>query len=303
MWRADHNNKCYSEKQIQRNLKKKKKLHKDILDLHVEKFHKSRKGPHTEQQKHVVPHPLLHLSFRAAVCKRSYRKTESSHSERTNLVLAILFRSLMARQIHSVLTLSHVQNGSSNLQPLVPGGHLQAVQQAHSMSSVLLCIKLCPLLIRDYKQERHGDWTHTFTLDCWWYEEITAYRVLWIPPQNTSCWGQTLVLPCNCTALEHKVIRVMDKNQLHLTLTYNDYTPESSAAHLSISAYSNSKSGDSDSPCTEGFRPVLSNYLLKYPYTSTCIHKKKKHEYIKDVLKNTKKNISQLFHNFYVNYL
>lgn len=80
----------------------------------------------------------------------------------------------------------------------------------------------------------------------------------------------------------------MYKNQLHLTLTYNDYTPESSAAHLSVSAYSNSKSGDSDSPCTEGFRPMLSNYLLKYTHISTSIHKKtKKHEYIKDVLKNT----------------
>lgn len=75
-----------------------KQRHKDILDLHVEKFHKSRKGPHTQQQKYVVPHPLLHLSFRAAVCKCSYRKTESSHSERTNLDLTLLFRSLMARR-------------------------------------------------------------------------------------------------------------------------------------------------------------------------------------------------------------
>lgn len=145
------------------------KLHQDILYLHVEKFHQSRKGPHAEQQKYVVPHPLLHLSFRATVCKRSYRKTESSHSERTNVVLTILFRSLHGKTLHSELTLSHVQNGSSNLQPLVPGSHLQAVQQAHSVSSVLLCIKLRPSLIRDYRQQKDRDWTLIFTLDCRWY--------------------------------------------------------------------------------------------------------------------------------------
>lgn len=72
----------------------------------------------------------------------------------------------------------------------------------------------------------------------------------------------------------------MYKNPLHLKLTHNEHTPESSAAHLSVSAYSNSKSGDSDSPCTEGFRPILSNYLLKYTYIHAHVYIKnpKKHE-------------------------
>lgn len=58
-----------------------KKLHQDILDLHVEKFHQSRKGPHVQQQEYVVPHPLLHLSLRATVGKRSCKKTDL-HAQR-----------------------------------------------------------------------------------------------------------------------------------------------------------------------------------------------------------------------------
>lgn len=46
-----------------------------ILNLHVEQFHQSREGPHIQQQKNVVSHPVLHLSLRAALCKGSYRKT------------------------------------------------------------------------------------------------------------------------------------------------------------------------------------------------------------------------------------
>lgn len=94
---------------------------------------------------------------------------QNLHTQRTNVILTILFRSLHGKTLHSELTLSHVQNGSSNLQPLVPGSHLQAVQQAHSVSSVLLCIKLRPSLIRDYRQRKDRDWTHIFTLDCRWY--------------------------------------------------------------------------------------------------------------------------------------
>lgn len=51
--------------------------YQDLLNLHVEKFQQSRKGPHVQQQKYVVPHPMLHLGFRATVCKHSYRNTES----------------------------------------------------------------------------------------------------------------------------------------------------------------------------------------------------------------------------------
>lgn len=56
--------------------------------------------------------------------------------------------------LHSDLTLSHVQNGSSHLQPLLPSGHFQAVQEAHGMSSVLLCIKIRPFLVGDYRRRR-----------------------------------------------------------------------------------------------------------------------------------------------------
>lgn len=65
-------------------------------------------------------------------------------------------------------------------------------------------------------------------------------------------------------------------NQIQLKRTHNDYTPESSAAHLSVSAYSNSKSGDSDSPCAEGVCPILTNYLLEYTFTKITLRNMKK---------------------------
>lgn len=118
---------------------------------------------------------------------------------------------LISTLFYRDLTLSHVQNGSSNLQPLLSSGHLQAIQQAHGMGSVLLCIKLCPFLIRNYRYKRCRLDRHLCTRLQMML--TTAYRVPWIPPQSTSCWGQTRVLQCNCTTLKHKEIRVMYKNQ------------------------------------------------------------------------------------------
>lgn len=43
----------------------------NVLNLHVEQLHQSREGPHIQQQKDVVSHPVLHLSLRAALCKGS----------------------------------------------------------------------------------------------------------------------------------------------------------------------------------------------------------------------------------------
>lgn len=48
---------------------KAKKLMESILNLHVEQFHQSREGPHIEQQKYVVSHPVLYLHLRAALSK------------------------------------------------------------------------------------------------------------------------------------------------------------------------------------------------------------------------------------------
>lgn len=45
----------------------------NILDLHVQELHQSRKGPNVEQQKDVVSHPVLHLRFTAAFGKRPWR--------------------------------------------------------------------------------------------------------------------------------------------------------------------------------------------------------------------------------------
>lgn len=46
----------------------------NVLNLHVQEFHQSRKGPDVEQQKDVVSIPVLHFRFTAAFCKRPCRE-------------------------------------------------------------------------------------------------------------------------------------------------------------------------------------------------------------------------------------
>lgn len=55
-------------------------VHFVLLDLHIEQLHQGSESSNIQQQKDVIPHPVLHLRLRAALAKRPWNAKRHHHN-------------------------------------------------------------------------------------------------------------------------------------------------------------------------------------------------------------------------------